>query len=234
MVDGGPIQSFEELRTRLIFEADENYRDFIMKGIPSERPFVGVRVPIIRRIVDSIPSKKYREFLEIVPVTFEEVLARGMIICCLPYEEMLKYFDSQINFIDDWCACDTFCSGLKKCIKQSREDFLERKVETLLLDKHEFAVRCGLVILKCSYLDFNYLNLIFDRVENLAFREEYYIKMAIAWLVAECFIKFPEETFAYLKVSHLPKWTYNKTISKICDSYRVAPEIKETLRKERR
>ena len=92
----------------------------------------------------------------------------------------------------------------------------------------------GLVILKCAYVEPDYLSLIFDRVERLASKEEYYIRMAIAWLLAECFIKFPEETLSYLKVSKLPKWTFNKTISKICDSYRVDDEMKNLLRKMRK
>ena len=34
--------------------------------------------------------------------------------------------------------------------------------------------------------------------------------------------------------SRLPTWTFNKTISKICDSHRVDPEVKASLRKMRR
>ena len=90
------------------------------------------------------------------------------------------------------------------------------------------------MILKCGYVSEDYLAVIFDRVEGLASREEYYIRMAIAWLVAECFIKYPEVTLAYMKVSKLLKWTFNKTISKICDSYRVDEETKEMLKKMRR
>ena len=90
------------------------------------------------------------------------------------------------------------------------------------------------MFLKCYYVDFDYLAVIFDAAERLAEREEYYIRMAIAWLLAECFIKFPDETTSYLAVSRLPRWTYNKTISKICDSLRVEPEIKETLRRMRK
>ena len=81
--------------------------------------------------------------------------------------------------------------------------------------------------------DFDYLNVIFERVEKIASREEYYIRMALAWLLSECFIKFPAATAGYLVVSHLPKWTFNKTISKICDSYRVDDETKKMLKKMR-
>jgi hypothetical protein len=54
--------------------------------------------------------------------------------------------------------------------------------------------------------------------------------MAIAWLLAECFIKIPDETFSYMKTSKLPKWTFNKTISKVSDSYRVDEDTKKMLK----
>lgn len=229
------INNYAELRERLAFYSEDDYRNFIKKGIPSERPFLGVRIPIIRSIMDLVPREYYAEILKNVPVAFEEVVARGVLICKMPYDEMLLWFDSQIEYIDDWCACDTFCMGLgKKLRKKEKEKFLEEKVEPLLDDSREFAARAGLVFLKCRYLDFEHLNLIFDRVERMVLREEYYVRMALAWLVAECFVKFPEETFTYLTVSNLPKWTFNKAISKICDSYRVEEEAKAILKKMRK
>ncbi|MBR3323701.1 DNA alkylation repair protein [Candidatus Saccharibacteria bacterium] len=222
--------NYNTFRQQLASAAEDDYRQFIMKGIPSDRPFIGVRIPKLRQIVSQIPAPKYSDFLRITPMAFEEVVARGMIICRLPYKEALAQFDSQIHYIDDWCACDTFCSELRKIIKRHQSEFFEAKLDNLLSSQQEFATRAGLVILKCSYLEPDYLNIIFDRIESLASREEYYIRMAIAWLVAECFIKFPEETLYYLKVSHLPKWTFNKAISKICDSYRVEKDTKEILK----
>lgn len=224
------IESYKEFREELGKYADDEYREFAIKGVPCDRPFVGVRIPHVREVINLIPREKYEEFLKVEPVTIEEVLARGMIVCKLPYDEMVNLFNSQVAYIDNWCTCDIFCSGLRKAIKKHGEEFLEEKVEKLLKSKKEYEVRVGLVLLKSSYVDFDYLNMIFDRVEGLAEREEYYIKMAVAWLIAECFIKFPDETFGFLKKTGLSKWTFNKAISKICDSRRVLPEVKEELR----
>ena len=147
---------------------------------------------------------------------------------------MLEYFDSQIEYLDNWCTVDTFCAALRKVIKSHKADFLNQKVESLLTQKDEFAVRTGIVCLLDFYVNPDYLHLIFDRIESLKNREEYYIKMALAWLLAECFIKFPDETYGYLQCSKLEKWTFNKAISKICDSYRVDSEIKKELKKLRK
>lgn len=222
--------NLSEFRFELANLADEKYREFVMNGTPSERPFLGVRIPQIRGLVAKVPRENYIEFLDARPVVFEELIARGFIIAKLPYEEMLKYFDSQVDQIGDWGSCDTFCASLRLEVKKHREEFLEFKIEKLLKDPREFAVRIGLVLLLVAYVDFDYLWLIFDRVESLKDREEYYIRMAIAWLVAECFVKFPDETYGFLKKTRLPKWTFNKAISKICDSRRVSPEAKEQLK----
>lgn len=58
--------------------------------------------------------------------------------------------------------------------------------------------------------------------------------MAIAWLLSICYIKYPEITLKYLKSGDLDNFTYNKTISKICESLRVSKETKEKLKKLKR
>ena len=238
------VCDYEELRRRLAECADDEYREFSMKGIPCERPFIGVRIPQIRRIVAEVPQEKINELLAVEPVAIEEVLARGMLICRLSREEMMaprecfhgeSWFDSQISYIDNWCTCDTFCSGVAKKIRKKRTEFFEEKIDKLLSDKSgEFAVRVGLVLLKSAYIEPEWLNMIFDRVDGLAKREEYYIRMGIAWLLCDCFIKYPTATAGYMVSSKLPVWTFNKTISKICDSYRVDDETKDLMRKMRR
>ena len=237
------ICEYNELKKVLAGLADDDYRNFSMKGIPSERPFIGVRIPLIREVVAKVPSEKIADFLAIEPIAIEEVLARGILICRLLYEEIVasrdelhgdSWFDSQISYIDNWCTCDNFCSGMCRRIGKHREEFLELKVDKLLEATDEFAVRAGLVILNCGYVSEDYLAVIFDRVERLASRKEYYIRMAIAWLIAECFIKYPEATLTYMRASRFPKWTFNKTISKICDSCRVDGETKKMLKKLRK
>lgn len=224
---------YSSFRTKLVSLSDEGYREFSMRGIPCDRPFLGVRIPNIRKLVKEIPPSVFKEFLDATPLAVEEVIARGFLIARLPYDEMIEAFDSQIKLLDNWCTVDTFCAALRSVIKRHEADFLDRKVEKLLNSKNEFAIRAGLVCLLDFYVKPEYLHLIFDRIESLKDHDGYYVKMALAWLLAECFIKFPNETYRYLKHSNLDKWTFNKSISKICDSYRVAPEIKTEIKKLR-
>ena len=225
---------YASFQVKLASLVDDKYREFSMRGIPCDRPFLGVRIPEIRKLVKEIPSEDFDEFLAATPVALEEVIARGFLIARLPYEKMLETFDSQVKLLDNWCTVDTFCAALRRVVRRHEADFLDRKVERLLEAEDEFAVRAGIVCLLDFYVNAEYLPLIFDRIESLRGRDEYYVKMALAWLLAECFIKFPEETYSYMNHSNLEKWTFNKAISKICDSYRVSKEDKAEVRKIRR
>ena len=65
-------------------------------------------------------------------------------------------------------------------------------------------------------------------------RGEYYIDMAIAWLISVAYVKFPGQTEALLKDNELNDFTQNKAIQKIRESYRVSREDKTRLLRYRR
>ncbi len=228
------ITNYIELKRLLEQSANDKCRDFTMKICSTGRPVLGVKVPQIREYAKGVPLEKTNEFIAAHPSTYEEVLFRGFLIARLSYEEMLKKFDTQIKYIDDWSTCDLFCSAVGKLVRKNKEDFLEKKIKKLLSSKKEFTTRVGLVLLKCCYVETDYLKFIFDTTDKLSSSEEYYVKMGLAWLISECFVKFPTATMEYLLRSKLPKWTFNKTISKICDSYRVDKETKKLLRAVRK
>jgi hypothetical protein len=58
--------------------------------------------------------------------------------------------------------------------------------------------------------------------------------MAVAWAVSIYFIKLPDLTLSYLKENQLDDFTYNKSLQKITESYRVDPSTKEMIRSMKR
>ena len=227
------IDNYDELRKNLEQNSDAKYRDFSMKICRSNHRILGVRVPQIRKLAKQIQKDNIEEYIAVQPKTYEEVLLRGFLIARLSYDGFLEWFDSQLKYVDDWSTCDLFCSAISKLVKKNQEDFFKNKLKKLLDDNHTFVLRVGIVILKCCYIEQDYLDYIFTEVDKASTNNDYYVKMGLAWLVSECFIKFPTATTAYLLRSKMPTWTFNKTISKICDSYRVDTETKKLLRKMR-
>ena len=96
-----------------------------------------------------------------------------------------------------------------------------------------FQIRIGIVLLLDFYINDKYIDKIFDIVDNIH-NDNYYVRMANAWTLSICYIKYKEKTYNYLLNNNLDKFTFNKTISKICDSKRVDIKDKEKLKKIRR
>lgn len=218
----------------LVSVSDKKYLESATKITDSKYERFGVRVPICREIAKEILKNFSREeladYLEWKSEYFEEVLIRGFVIAGLPYAEMKKQMFNFVQLIDNWEVCDTFCASLKS-VKKNKDDFLG--VVDELLERDEFYVRVGLICLMDYYLSPEDLPIVFEKILHVKNREEYYVRMAVAWCLATGFAKFPKETFDFFISAKLPKWTHNKTISKACESFRVDFDLKENLRKLR-
>ena len=61
--------------------------------------------------------------------------------------------------------------------------------------------------------------------------EGYYVRMGVAWALSVCFVRFPEFTMRYLREGNtLDDFTYNKTLQKITESYRVDSDTKQVIK----
>ena len=61
----------------------------------------------------------------------------------------------------------------------------------------------------------------------------YYTQMAAGWLLAECFVTFPLDTWRYLTDKEnmkLDNVSYKKAIRKICESLTPDDEVKKVVR----
>ncbi len=205
---------------------DLKYKEFNQKIIITEYPMLGVRTPLLRKIAKEISKTDYKSFLKLVTTnTYEEILIEGFVISNIKdVDESITYFDKFIKKIDNWAICDLVVSGMK-IVKNNKKLFFN-KIKNYLQDKHEYTVRVGVILLLDFYIEKDYLKEVFKLIDNIK-REEYYIKMAIAWLLSICLIKYKEETLIYLKNSSLDDFTYNKALQKARESTRVTKEEKE-------
>ena len=200
---------------------------------PDTDNIIGVRVPILRNYAKELVKEDFKSNFEKIETDYyEEVMLKGMMIglAQIPYEEKLKYVEDFIPYIDNWATCDVFVSGLK--IKE-KEQFYEFILKYLSNQNTEFEIRFGLVCLLNYFIDEQHLAKIFEITDTIN-RDEYYVEMAIAWLISICYIKFPKETRKYLKDNKLSKFAYNKSIQKIIESRRITEQEKEKLRKMKR
>ena len=207
---------------------EEEYAKFSKKIISTKYEMLGIRIPMQRKIAKEIQKGDVTSFLSFCGKTYyEEVLIEGLVIAGLKEkEEFDQYFEPFLLKIDNWAICDSVCSGAK--IISKYPSFYFEKINEWLQSDETFTVRVGLVLLLNYYMTEEYVPKILELVSNIH-REEYYINMAIAWLVAEITIRFPSIGLPFLKEKKLDSFVQNKTISKIKDSYRVSKSDKEKL-----
>ena len=212
---------------------EEKYKDFNSKLVLTKYKMYGIKVPILRDIAKKISKTNIISFLDIVKSnSYEEVMIEGLVISYIKEVDLcIKYFNKFINKIDNWAICDT-CISSMKIVNKNKELFL-KQIKKYIKSKNEYVVRVGVVLLLNYYIEDSYIDLVFDIINSIN-REDYYINMAIAWLVSVCFVKYRNKTFKYLNDNKLNRFTYNKSIQKIIESYRVSLEDKEILRSMKR
>ncbi|MBO7526434.1 MAG: DNA alkylation repair protein [Clostridia bacterium] len=221
----------KELNEKITFYIDEEYSRFHAKLIPGVK-IRGVKIPNLRKIAKDFC--KYLDFLDNITLNnYEAICVACYYIGLTTKDEFLlkSRLDFILPLIDNWATCDTFV-GTLKIFKQKNEKLLPIILD-YLNSGSIFTKRFAIVCLLTYYIKDKTINDLFCKISKLQ-GEDYYIDMAIAWFVSVAFVKCREQTLKLLKSNALNSNVQSKSISKICDSYRVSKEDKvlvKTLKK---
>jgi len=184
------------------------------------------------------------------PLYYEEILTAGLALSYakLSLEERFDWIRRFVPMIDNWAVCDTFCSTWKpkEADLAPLWDFLTTDYLAILrgsieeggrpVGAAEYDLRYGVVMLLNHFVQRgDYVDRVLS-ICNEINHPAYYVKMAVAWALSYGFIFFPEKTIALFQSpdNHLDDFTYNKSIQKACESFRVPKETKNFLRSLRR
>ncbi len=221
----------EDIQKRLLKESDEKYKKFSSALLPTteQEKILGVRLPVLRKFAREIYKNSGTLFLQENNLQyFEEIMLQGMIIGLVKDDDKVikKYIKNFITKIDNWSVCDSFCCGLK-FVKGREENFLEF-IKPYLHSKKEYEVRFAVVILLDYYICDKYIDTVLNLLEQVK-HEGYYAKMATAWAISMCYVKYPQKTFEFLKNTKLNSQTVNKAVQKITESLKVDSEAKKKV-----
>ena len=228
-------QYVQSIRAELESLIDKKYRDFSARLIPGCDNLIGVRIPELRKIAKCIAKDNPIAYLNSQDEKyFEETMLKGLIIGYMKEdtEVILEQAAIHIPKITNWSLCDSFCSGLGKIVQKNKArvwDFLEKYWQS----EEPYDVRVAVVLYMNNYIDEPHLNDLFYRFNQIKL-DHYYVKMAVAWAISVCFVKFPEQTMVFLKDNQLDDETYNKALQKIRESLRVDKSAKEVIKPMKR
>ncbi len=223
-----------ELREKLFEVQDKEYQKFQSKLCPNINNIIGVRIPILRKMAKQIAKENAEEFLNNTKIEFyEEKMLYGFVIGYMKgnLSEKLKYLDKFVPMIDNWAICDCSINTFKFVQNNLEEiwNYLQKYVKA----NKEYELRFVIIMLMDYYLVDNYIDKVLELYNQIK-NDGYYVKMAVAWAIAEAYIKYPEKVMKILNENNLDNFTYNKTLQKMIESYRIDKSVKDTLRKMKR
>ena len=226
-----PCRIVNDIRERLFAAQDTEFRDFSVKLIPGCENMIGVRTPVMKAIAKDIAAGDWRGTLKSMSTDYqEERIVRGFVICYakMGLDERMGYVESQVALMDNWAVCDSFFFRPKA----SESDRYFEFAKSFIPREREYDRRFGIVTMM-KFVDDDHIDEILSLMDGVK-DDRYYVNMAVAWTLSVCYVKYPEMTERYLDSCSLDDFTYNKTIQKICESFRAKPEDKARLRTKRR
>ena len=186
---------------------------------------------------ETVPSKS---------LCYEETVIWGYLVnlekCSL--DERLAMLTRYVPVLDNWAACDSYCAHAKWMARADKAilwTFLERWFDS----DREFEVRFAVVVAMCYFLNKEWLDKVFKRINGLDFgrirskyktvkckpkvaqqgtvqgAESYYVRMGVAWLLATALAKFPDQTRVFVRSSDLPADVIKLYIRKARESFRT-------------
>lgn len=230
----------EEIKEKLSHLVDEKYGKFT-QGLckDTNKKILGIRIPELRKIAKEMAksqdAEKYiKDELKSKQEYLEEVLILGFVIGYIKVDidKKLEYIKKFVPKIDSWEVSDTFIPTLK--IKEKDLEKVWKFILPYVKDKREFYIRFAVIMMLDYYITEEYVDEVIKALDSVK-TEKYYARMAIAWCIAEIGIKYNEKAMKYLKSNNnLDDFTYNKSLQKMIESYRITDKQKEELRKMKR
>ena len=230
-----------EIKKRLEQIAEEDYKKFNENLLPGTEHVLGVRMPKLRTLAKEVAKEDFRTYLdeahEKISVDqgsyHEEIMLEGLVIAYakMELEERFFYLDRFVPKIHNWAVCDC-CSNTYKFMEKYQEESFAY-IDKYLHSQREYELRFGIVSLLEHFMNDTYIDQVLAICECTR-HEGYYVKMAVAWTLSICYVKYPAKTRMFLEKNTMDDFTHNKTIQKIRESYRVSKEVKEELKKLKR
>ena len=103
-------------------------------------------------------------------------------------DDYLAHVARWVPRINSWSVCDAFqLADHRRLLSDHRARIWQFALPWLDSD-HEYTVRFGVVLLMLYFIESDHISAVLDRL-CVVRHEGYYVRMAVAWAVAECYFR---------------------------------------------
>lgn len=233
------------IKEHLLKMAAHGHKAFAESLNPGVEHILGLRIPELRLLAVRIAKTDWECYLRTADTFYmEERMLYGMVLGSIRPDDDIEIYLHRITsfvwIINSWSVCDTFRIGGGSKFIKAHSQRLWQYFSGWLEAKGEYERRFGIVMLMQYFVDEEHIETLLNAFDGMNAgnrndpSDDYYVKMALAWTLSVCYVKFPAQTMEYFKRSTLDDFTYNKTLQKITESYRATNEQKTIIRSMRR
>ncbi len=158
----------------------------------TELKSAGVTIPDVKALAKTISD----DDIEIVYI--EDVILKGLIIVSRkePFSEKVKGLERYYPLITSWMMTDTVAPMLyiKKCDRDEAYGYFMSMSES----SDPMTARFAFVALMSKFLSADTVSEIMSAAVKVK-SGHHLLRMAVAWLTATCYTKYPEETVPYFR-----------------------------------
>lgn len=204
---------------------DLEYKQFRERLACSALPVLGIRTGVLRAIARKLSADiSLDNLLQQAPETYDELTVMGLIIAYKKCDitKKIAYIDKFLCYVDNWATNDIVVSTIKVKSPQYFEFALG------LLNGDTWHARFGVTALMTNFLDEQHIDIVLDKLLSVKCHE-YYVNMAIAWLLSVAYIKFKGKVTQFL-LDFKSDTVFAMTVGKIRDSRRVSGEDKQYIK----
>lgn len=157
---------------------------------------------------------------------YELNLIQGIIVAYSSQALIQKweFYGQYFNVATDWSYVDSSLVSLPKRLDLASVNHAAIKYLTA---NDPYVRRFGYVLALRYLINTEYLPAFLEKIDPN--EDIYHVYMAIAWFLAECYIKDRLVFEAYIEKAPLALWIRQKMVSKIRDSFRVTKEEKQLV-----
>jgi len=227
---------YDEIIQILKSKTDEKFKAFNKRIINTRYETLGVRTPDLVKIakitIENCPDF-VEEFLLRSSFTYDELFISSQI--CIKnkdYETGAGILKKILPRFENWSIVD---QTIKKDIK-----WVNKNIDKFFLDFSylkdddsyflgEFYRRTYIMMLFSFCINDERIDFLLSEITTVR-NGEYYVDMAIAWLLCEVLIKFYDKSIKIISIKYFSKSIINKTADKCQDSFRLSNEQKLCLK----